>query len=205
MFENYWDFLMETDVTAAQYMETYGEGPGCETRMIISALVNPDESVLDLGAGPAWNYDHFKEYGPKVRYKATDLSPRFVRVAKERQPGINIELGDIRDVKEADESWDVVLLQDVLEHTNGFEKPVREAVRVAKKRVIVCFWRQMEGVTTKINDDTDKGTDGYGADYNLEEWLNFLNSLGYPYFDTETSPKANRQHTYFIIYKEPYK
>lgn len=183
-------------------MYTYGEGPGCETRHIISSFINDGESVLDLGAGPAWNYDHFHEYGPQVKYKATDLSILFKEAAKDRQPTMDFEIGDIRDVKEPDESWDVVILQDVLEHTNGYEKPVLEALRVARRRVIVCFWREMRDVTTKINDDTDKGEDGYGADYNLNEWLEFINSLPYPYLDTETSPQANRQHTYFIIDKE---
>ena len=199
---DYWSNLMETDEIASNYMDGYGEGPGCETRMIIGEFINDGESVLDLGCGPAWNYDHFKQYGPDVTYKATDLSPRFVRVAKARHPELNIEVGDIRDVKEDDGSFDVVILQDVLEHTNGYEKPVREALRVARKRVIVCFWRQMEDVVTKTNDDRDKGTNGYGSDYNKQEWEDFLNSLPYVWFDTETSPKANRPHTYYIIDKE---
>lgn len=193
---------MGDDETAAQYMETYGEGPGSETRHTIGSFINSGESVLDLGCGPAWNYDHFKQFGPLVTYKGTDLSPRFIRVAKKRHPEVNVALGDIRDVKEPNESWDVVLLQDVLEHTNGYEKPVREALRVAKKRVIVCFWRTMKDVVTKINDDTDKGTNGYGADYNLDEWVDFLNSLPYPWVNTESTPKANRPHTFYIITKE---
>lgn len=200
--QDYWDNLMETDENAANYMYSYGEGPGCETRKVIGSFVNDGESVLDLAAGPAWNYDHFKEYGPDVIYKATDLSPRFVRVAKARHPEMNIELGDMRDIKEDDGSWDVVLLQDALEHTNGYEKPVSEALRVARKRVIVCFWRTMKDVVTKTNDDTDKGTNGYGSDYNLDEWEEFIDSLGYMWLQTETSPQANRHHTYYIIDKE---
>lgn len=200
--DNYWDNLMETDESAAQYMYSYGEGPGCETRMMIGQFINDGESVLDLGCGPAWNYDHFKEYGPIVTYKATDLSPRFVRVAKARHPEMNIEVGDIRSVMEDDDSFDVVLLQDVLEHTNGYEKPVSEALRVARKRVVVCFWRTMENVVTKTNDDRDKGTDGYGSDYNKQEWEDFLNTLPYVWFDAVTSSKANRPHTYYIIDKE---
>jgi len=207
---DYWDNLMLTDEHAASYMDSYGEGPGCETRMIIGAFINDGESVLDLGCGPGWNMEHFREYGPRVSvYKGTDLSPRFLRVANKRRVEKQIppsevlpfELGDMRDVQEPDESWDVVLLQDVLEHTNGYEKPVKEAIRVARKRVIVVFWRQMKGVTTKTNDDTDKGTNGYGSDYNLDEWEKFLDSLDYPWLTTETSPKANRHHTYFIIDK----
>jgi ubiquinone/menaquinone biosynthesis C-methylase UbiE len=199
---DYWDNLMGDDETASNFMYAYGEGPGCETRMMVGEFIADGESVLDAGCGPGWNYDHFKEYGPPVSYKAFDLSPRFVRVAKKRQPDMNIEVGDVRDIKEDDGSFDVVILQDVLEHTNGYEKPVLEALRVARKRVIVVFWRRMESIVTKTNDDTDKGTNGYGSDYNKDEWENFLNTLPYVWFDAVTSEKANRKHWYYIIDKE---
>src|SRR3990167_6330782 len=118
MSENFWDKLSATDEGAAVYMSTYGDGPG-------------------------WNYDHFKEHGPEVDYKGLDYSERFVRVANQRNPG-KYEVGDVRKVNELDESWDVVILQDVLEHTNGYKKPIKEALRVARKRVIISFWRLNE-------------------------------------------------------------
>lgn len=216
---DYWDNLMGDDEGASNYMFAYGEGPGCETRMIISSLINDGESVLDAGCGPGWNFDHFREFGPRIgKYKGIDLSPRFIRVANKRfyekyghsKQKISMEqvfldtpfkVGDIRHLLYKNKSWDVVLLQDVLEHTNGYEKPVLEALRVAKKRVIVVFWRQMDGVTTKTNDDTDKGTNGYGSDYNKDEWEEWLDTLGYLWLTTETSPEANRHHTYYIIDK----
>jgi len=203
---NLWDNLMETDEIAGHYMYAYGEGPGCETRQIISSFINDGESVLDSGCGPAWNYDHFKEYGPDIDYTGIDLSPRFIRVANKRigDKIPRVILGDCRNLKFDDESFDVVILQDILEHTNGYEKPVREALRVAKKRVIICMWQRFTSSgEDKINDDTDKGTDGYGAMYGEKGWYDFLNSLDYPYMNTETSEKANRPHWYWIIDKEP--
>lgn len=201
---------METDEVAASYMETYGEGPGSETRHIIGEFINDGETVLDVGCGPGWNLQHFRKYGPELRrYKGIDLSPRFVRVANKRRKEESIptfyalpfEIGDCRNLEASDKSWDVVILQDVLEHTNGYEKPVTEALRVARKRVIVVFWREMNDVVTKTNDDTDKGTNGYGSDYNKAEWENWLDTLGYMWTNTETSPQANRHHTYYIIDK----
>lgn len=197
---NYWDDLMATDEGAANYMESYGEGPGSETRHMIGSFINDGETVLDVGCGPGWNWDHFLVHGPKVEYKGLDYSERFVRVANQRHPG-RFELGDVRDIKEADESWDVVILQDVLEHTNGYEKPVEEAIRVAKKRVIISFWRAMrdEGSGDQINVD---GGDGYGATYEKVKWEKFLDSLGFKWISQETSPEANRYHLFYIIDKE---
>jgi len=204
MNDNYWDELMGTDEGAASYMDLYGEGPGCETRLTIGNFINDGESVLDVGCGPGWNYDHFREYGPKVdNYLGLDYSHRFVRVANKRNPG-HYQLGDCRALEQPDGSYDVVLLQDVLEHTNGYEKPVTEALRVAKNRVIVTFWRMHGETTTKTNDD---GKDGYGSDYNQREWEDYLNSLEADdmigsWHQTESSPEANRYHQFYILEKE---
>lgn len=206
---NYWSTLMGTDEGAAQYQLTYGEGPGCETRMIVGEFIEAGESALDVGCGAGFNMDHFAEYGPRLkRYKGVDYSPRFVRVANQRRKGkfdseyaLPFELQDARNLKEQDKSWDVVILQDCLEHTNGYEKPMKEALRVARKRVIVVFWKTFRtpGDGDQINDD---GNDGYGSNYEQGPWEAFLNGLGYPWYETETSPAANRHHLYYIIDKD---
>lgn len=210
---NYWDKLMSSDEGAASYMQTYGEGPGCETRMILTSLINDGESVLDVGCGPGWNMDQFAQYGPALsRYKGVDYSERFVRVANKRLRAklpenfttakvMPFELQDCRKLQELANSWDVVIVQDCLEHTNGYEKPINEAMRVARKRVIVVFWRTFnENGQDDINDD---GDDGYGATYDRGKWEKFIESFGYPTMDMETSEKANRWHKYYIIDKEP--
>jgi ubiquinone/menaquinone biosynthesis C-methylase UbiE len=126
MAENFWDKLSGDDEHAADYMLTYGEGPGCNTRLTLGQFINDGESVLDVGCGPGWNFDHFIEYGPQVRlYVGVDYSERFVRVANQRTGSkYGIEpfiVGDVRKLINSDNTWDVVVMQDVLEHTNGYE------------------------------------------------------------------------------------
>lgn len=203
---NYWDELMGTDEGASTYMETYGEGPGSETRQIISSFINDGESVLDVGCGPGWNYDHFMQHGPEIsEYLGVDYSERFVRVANLRHPGM-YEVGDCRWLPAPDGSWDVVILQDVVEHTNGYEKPLKEALRVARKRVILTFWRgQMRDDFE--NDDgedhiRDDGNDGYCGEYSRKLLEKRLDDLGYMWTETQTSPEANRWHRYYVIDKE---
>lgn len=199
---NYWDNLMGTDEGAANYMQSYGEGPGCETRLVVGSFINDGETVLDVGCGPGWNLDHFQQYGPNIRgYRGLDYSERFVRVANARHTqNPRYRVGDARDLKEPDKSWDVVILQDILEHTNGYVKPIEEALRVARRRVIISFWRMHDNQTEdKINDD---GDDGYGADYNPIKFREYLDSLDLHWVETETSPQANRWHIFFIIDKE---
>lgn len=207
--ENYWDKLMEDDEHASTYMYTYGEGPDCETRFLLGQFININESVLDVGCGPGWNMDHFAEYGPLLsRYKGVDYSQRFVRVANQRRKAreypssfaLSFEKQDCRDLKEPDKSWDVVIIQDCLEHTNGYEKPMKEALRVARKRVIVTFWHLKEDDEDQINDD---GDDGYGAWYSRSKWEKYLTNLGYAWEWTEIKTgEHNRQRDYYIIDKD---
>ncbi len=206
MSENYWTELMGTDEGAASYMESYGQGPGCETRMIIGGFINDGESVLDVGVGPGWNYDHFILYGPeRIVYRGEDYSERFVRVANERRPGMFF-LGDCRKLEHDDNSWDVVILQDVLEHTNGYERPMAEALRVAKKRVIVTFWRgQMRDDFTNdtgVSSVRDDGNDGFCGEYSRIEWEKYLDSLDLHWVETQCSEKANRWNRFYVIDKE---
>lgn len=186
---------METDEHASTYMETYGEGPDSKLRHFIGSLINNRETVLDMGCGPGWNFDHFMTFGPSVTYKGKDYSERFVRVSNQRIHPLEVfELGDVRDFQEDDKSWDVVILQDVLEHTNGYEKPLKEALRVARKRIIVTFWHL--GDQSQINDD---GDDGYGAWYRKENWENYLDSLNLHWMHDEIPRQGDNLHHIYVI------
>lgn len=207
---NYWDKLMGDDAHAAEYMATYGEGPGFDTRHTLAAFINHNESVLDVGCGPGWNMDHFAQFGPALSaYKGVDYSERFVRVANNRRKAkldenfttIKVqpfELQDCRDLKEDSGSYDVVILQDCLEHTNGYEKPVVEALRVARKRVIISFWHLTEN-DDHINDD---GDDGWGAWYSRPKWEKYLDDIEVNWLHHDIEPKErNHRWDFYVIDK----
>lgn len=199
---NFWDNLSGSDEGAANYMISYGEGPGSPLRHFIGSLIDDGETVLDVGCGPGWNLDHFLEHGPKISaYLGLDYSERFVRVANQRNSG-NYAVGDVRDFKQPDKSWDVVIMQDVLEHTNGYEKPLREALRVARRRIIVTFWHLMDKEEDNpINDD---GDDGWGAWYSKSKWEKYLDSLDLHWLYDRLPRKDAFHDVYVIDLKEPH-
>lgn len=191
---NYWDNLMETDEGAANYMESYGEGKNTPLRMKIASYLKPEEWVLDVGCGPGWNCDTFLESGPSVYYRGLDYSERFVRVANQRTGMAVFREGDVREISEPDKSFDVVILQDVLEHTNGYEEPLKEALRVSRRLVIVTFWHLTEN-DDHINDD---GDDGWGAWYSQPKWEEFLDSLKLDW-KHETMPRKDSKWDIYVI------
>lgn len=198
---NFWDKHMDTDEGAANYMLSYGEGPGTITRFKLGLYLKPGEWVLDVGCGPGWNFDHFLEHGPSVIYRGMDYSERFVRVASERVKPMKIfKVGDVRKIPEDNGSFDVVILQDVLEHTNGYKKPLEEALRVARNRVIVTFWHLMHD-KDEDNDINDDGDDGWGAWYSKSKWEKHLDTLGFPWVHDEI-PQENKTRDFYIISKD---
>jgi len=197
---NYWDELMGSTEDASVYMQSYGEGVGSETRATISKFINDNESVLDVGCGPGWNYEHFRDVeGLKLTdYKGTDYSELMIEGALLKYPEAKFEVADARDMGEGNNTWDVVLLQDIVEHTNGYKLPVKEALRIARKRVIVVFWRLTDGEEDTINDD---GNDGYGAAYSRPKWEKYLDSLNLKWMTLTSEDGANRHHDFYFIEK----
>lgn len=193
---NYWDKLMGTDEAAAVYMISYGEGPGSPLRHKIASILKSGESVLDVGCGPGHNFDHFLEFGPSVKYRGLDYSDRFVRVANQRTGTKVFKIGDVREIPEPDKSFDVVIMQDVLEHTNGYEKPLQEALRVAKRLIIITFWHLTEDDDHINVNPEENDLDGWGAWYSQPKWEELLNSLNLKW----THEKLPRKDAFHDIY-----
>lgn len=203
---NFWNELMGSEEEAGRYMISYGEGPGTETRHVLSNFVNIGESVLDVGCGPGHNLEHFMEYGPMLkRYKGVDYASYFVNAANKRRRekqvpseyALPFEVQDCRELMEPDKSWDVVIIQDCLEHTNGYKKPMQEALRVARKRVIVAFWHLMD--KEEDNPVNDDGNDGWGAWYSGPKWEKYLDSLELDWMHHQIIDHQNKPRDFYII------
>jgi SAM-dependent methyltransferase len=85
----------------------------------------PDARLLDVGCGSAWLGDHF------THYTGVDVSPEAVAEAARR--GRTVIQADVADALPfEDESFDGVVLKDVLEHVPNPVELVREAHRVLR-------------------------------------------------------------------------
>ena len=95
------------------------------------------KSVLDCGAGNFSEYYSFKENGIDIEYTGIDITKRFVENAKTK--GINAYHGSIQSMPFKDETFDVVICYDIINHQREILPCIDEALRVAKKEVIIGF------------------------------------------------------------------
>ena len=120
--------------------EVYSKGDNKTNRIefeIIASMVEYNSSVLDLGCGDGTLGEKLiKERNCKV--VGIDISKVAVEYAKRK--GVNAIVGDLDEpLNFGDNTFDYVILCDVLEHLFDPMFALKEALRVRKKYVIVAF------------------------------------------------------------------
>jgi SAM-dependent methyltransferase len=79
--------------------------------------------ILEIGCGEAGLMDVFSEMG--IRTVGVELEPSRVEIARQKNPQLNIRVGDITDpniLESLGEKYDLIIMRDVIEHI-----PDREA------------------------------------------------------------------------------
>lgn len=178
--------------------EWWDEAPKDRVDILIERLSKPNESerleirrilgeyniqsILDVGSGPSTEYQSYKLNGPlrNAMYVGIDRSKRMLNVANSRYPGIKLVRGDVENLPFVHGSFDAVVVRHIIEHQpNGFEKTISEAVRVAKKCVVIDLFHQLLPIEIKIND-----RDGYANNwYKRSDFERYISTFPIAYFD----------------------
>ncbi|MEN6330236.1 MAG: class I SAM-dependent methyltransferase [Methanobacteriaceae archaeon] len=97
------------------------------------AAQNAGKSILDLGCATGEYCLQLEKKGFKCT--GVDINPQFVEKAIKN--GVNAFLARGEDLEFADNSFDTVLLFEVLEHVEKPQNILKEAKRVARKNVLI--------------------------------------------------------------------
>tara|TARA_B100000214_G_scaffold371914_1_gene349175 strand:+ start:1705 stop:2391 length:687 start_codon:yes stop_codon:yes gene_type:complete len=100
---------------------------------------NKYESVLDCGAGVFSEYFGFKNDEYDITYEATEITDKFIQYGRDN--GITVKHFTIDCMDFSDNSFDCVLCYDVLNHQTDYKKELEELIRVAKKEIIISFFK----------------------------------------------------------------
>lgn len=109
------------------------------------AQANP-KTVLDVGCGEGYTTALIKEEFPGIEISGIELGEKTLKKAQTIHNRINFEHGSIYDIEKNNESYDLALSSEVLEHLDDPLKGLIELKRVSRRFVIVSvpnepWWR----------------------------------------------------------------
>lgn len=97
----------------------------------------PINSILDAGCGEGFTLDRLLKANIGSNLTGVDHSRAAVNLGKELFPGFDLKVGDIYNLQFDDDSKDLVICTEVLEHLEYPRKALGELVRVSRKYLVL--------------------------------------------------------------------
>lgn len=122
------------------------------------------ETLIDCGAGEGFVSEVLLTEMPELQITGFDVLPESAELAQLRNPRASFSTGSIYDIEHDDNSFDVAVAFEVLEHLHEAEKALAEMARVASKYVVLSvphepFFCLANAARGKNMDITPKGSD----------------------------------------------
>lgn len=142
---NYWEKVFAGN--AGYYMDLDNA-----SRLEILKHVKPTDSVLDIGCGGG-AFRAIRE-GP---YLGVDYAPSAVKIAAERFPDTRFLCADSRQLGALfeDNKYDVVVMRHFLENQEDWKEVIRQAFRIANKKVVIVMRRPFVEHTRLVEQKED--------------------------------------------------
>jgi 2-polyprenyl-3-methyl-5-hydroxy-6-metoxy-1,4-benzoquinol methylase len=74
------------------------------------------ERILDAGCGEGFVISYLLQGNDRLAITGIDCSPQAIDMARQMVPGVLFDVGDLRDMPCGDDSFDLVMCLEVLEH-----------------------------------------------------------------------------------------
>jgi SAM-dependent methyltransferase len=140
---------------------------------IIKALdVSPEASILDVGTGTGANLRLLRELGFS-RVTGVDQSPEAIRFCADKGLG-NVRPGDICNLPLPDQSFDLILATDVIEHVDDDLSALRELHRLLRPRKSLLLTVPAFPILWGLQDEVSH----HKRRYRLNQLLQRLHSVG---------------------------
>jgi len=143
----------------------------------LAQLIPKNTALLDIGCGNGFLAVRLMQIRPDISVKGIDVLIRDCAY-------IPIEVYDGENLPYMDSSFDAVMLVDVLHHAENPEQLLREAVRVARKTVIIkdhLLSGILAGPTLRFMDKIGNLRHDVNLVYNFwkkEKWMQTISSIG---------------------------
>ena len=104
------------------------------TQMIKSTK---SEKILDVGCGEGFFLVELARHKAGKIFEGVDNSKVAINLGKKMYPDLNIKIGDIYNLDYKDNSFDILVCTEVLEHLDNPKKALAELKRVTKKYLVI--------------------------------------------------------------------
>ncbi len=135
------------------------------------------DSILDVGCGEGFTLNRLREQKIGKKLEGIEYLKTAIELGKKMYPDIKIKQGNIYNLPYADNSFDLVLCTEVLEHLEDPEKGLKELVRVAKKYLIISVPNEPFFMMAQLL--RGKNWSRFGNDI---EHINHWTMFGFPQF-----------------------
>lgn len=144
--------MQKNEVRPAHVQEFIGKYE--ETNPISKYLVNnfyetlndliPEDvaSVLEAGCGAGYSAKRIIPMLPDAVYEGSDIGEDLIDIARELVPGTPFQIESIYELNREDNSYDLTMALETLEHLDDPLKALQELKRVSRKYVIVSVPRE---------------------------------------------------------------
>ena len=139
-------------------------------------------SILDVGCGEGFTLNRLKENGIGKELEGLEYLKDAIELGKKTYPAIKITQGTIYELPYMDNSFDLVLCTEVLEHLDEPEKALKELVRVSKKYLVISVPNEPFFMLAQLV--RGKNWSRFGNDI---EHINHWTMLGFPKFIKQNS------------------
>ena len=154
-------------------------------RLYAAHWIGDGDVVLEVGPGSGIDYQVLLIQKPNCKYLGLDVSHGFIKAFHKRFPEVvgSVVLGNVDTTRGlflplADNCVDIVFARHVIDHCEYYEGPIRECLRIARKRLIFTLWVGLgnAGSGDRINYNEDRC---WTNTYDRGPFIDFLTSLGY--------------------------
>ena len=147
---------------------------------IMKNVVRRRGSILDVGCGPAVDYEAIKDMG--FEWTGIDFTPQFIEYVKTKYGGgANIKLMNAyKRLKFKDKKFNLTYAKDLFEHLppDKWQKVVKGMWRVTKDYMLLAFFKPPDGEPTDYHIVTkEENSETYGVysnHYNKDEWIEYI-------------------------------
>jgi len=148
---------------------------------VVKNWISGSKKILNIGFGSA-NLEEVVLLNEKYDWTGIDISDESVLVAKQKYKNASFSLGDVRDLKFNDNTFDIVVMLEVLEHIppRYTFMAFREINRVLKKNgKLILSIPLNEGLESLIN--SNKNPNAHVRDYSIKLVRAELDIAGFIY------------------------